>query len=272
MDSIFDSYRLSNEWQRRFDIIKDRAEHADKGDTFFMQVSSHPIVSLFLVTGDIIDPNSRKKNIHLHLSHQDETYPKVLTSQKQMDTMGWNKYNALCGIEESNQHERKIYDIKMKIVCSGIDESIKCNHGVKCFEDGNVDNLEATNIFYLHICDILNLMVNKQDDTSNEIVVETKLLKSIPDGLVNDFEVRFLNRNYRDFLLKHIDFIYYCYAYVGNHSFIPIRLKVNKDSTIFKDSSFFMNNEHFLKHQFGKLQEINQNGCGIVSQIAYRSI
>ena len=45
------SVGLSDEWKRRLDEVKVKAKVAEKGSTFFMEVSSLPVVSLFIVSG-----------------------------------------------------------------------------------------------------------------------------------------------------------------------------------------------------------------------------
>ena len=54
-------------------------------------------------------------------------------------------------------------------------------------------------------------------------------------------------------------------------SFIPIRTLVDDTDNNFKTSSFFTNDSHFVKHQKGKLQEINQNEKRYQTSFAYRS-
>ena len=168
---------------------------------------------------------------------------------------------------QSNQYTCKLYDVFLDI-----DKAIRDNHGVKCYADGNTLNVERENIFYLHICDVLNIMVKKINATPIEVVVKSELLNCIPTNLKNEFETIYLKQANSKFLYSEIDFIYYCYCYLGNTSFVPIRTKIANDNVTFKISKFFINNIHFQRHQYGKMQEINQNGCGIISKIAYRTI
>ena len=104
------------------------------------------------------------------------------------------------------------------------------------------------------------------------MVVKTKLLKKISDNLINDFEEVHLQSENRVFLEQNIDYIYYCYAYLGNTSFLPIRTEISINSEVFIHSRFFMNNEHYVRHQKGKLHQINQNGCGMATKVYYRTI
>ena len=270
MDIIPDSLGLTDEWKRMFGIIKDRAEHADEDDTFFLQVSSHPVISLFLVTGEEKDPTTGKKHVHLHYSRQDESYPMIVESKLQMEIMGFNLYKIRKG--HDSLVNMIVYKKKLSDLCLDIDNCIKENHGVKCYEDGDRHNHANINVFYLHICDVLNIFINKERKEVIKVTVSTKLLTSISKDIINEFDTSYLRDCNRDFLVDHIDFIYYSYAYLGNNSFIPIRTELNNELGIFAKSSFFMTNDHFIMHQFGKLQEINQNGCGLNSKLAYRSI
>ena len=123
-------------------------------------------------------------------------------------------------------------------LCEDIDASITKNHGVRCFEDGDKDNLMVRNVFYLHICDVINIIITRTSGEAIDVVVPTDLLTIIPKDMTNDFELKFLREENRAFLMEHADFLYYCYAYIGNHSFIPIRTKLNDNSSIFVESPF----------------------------------
>ena len=72
--------------------------------------------------------------------------------------------------------------------------------------------------------------------------------------------------------MKHVDFLYVCYAYYGNNSFVPIRTRVSITSTELKEASFFMNDNHFILHQIGKMKEFNQNDNRQDYRILYRTI
>lgn len=261
----------SNDWNCRLNDVKRLACKAEQGSTFFLEVSSSPIVSLFIVTGDFSDKSKKERSTHLHFAPQTDEYPKMLASQKEVENMGYRKYmhnrkqdDKILNIE---QYKAKLYS-----VFEGIDNAIRTNHGIKCYADGDRTNLDGMNVFFLHICDVLNLMVMKKKEYIAEVVIKSNMLKDLPVNITNDFETHFLKHSNEAFLYSEVDFIYYCYAYLGNTSFIPIRTKIDINDDIFINSRFFMNNDHFLKHQYGKLQEINQNGCGFISKLAYRSI
>ena len=266
-------HSISNsiQWNRRLNDVRRQAINADKDSCFFLEVSSSPLVSLFIVTGDFKDKSHKERDVHLHFAEQTDEYPKMVGSQKDVETMGYQMYIKNKGMDEAilniEQYKAKLYD-----VFGDIDNAIRTNHGIRCYADGDRTNVDKTNVFYLHICDILNIMVKKKHESNTEVVVISNMLKEIPARMTNDFEKHFLKKYNEAFLISEVDFVYYCYAYLGNTSFMPIRTKIEVDDNMFMKSLFFMNNDHFVKHQYGKLQEINQNGCGFNSQLAYRSI
>ena len=159
-------------------------------------------------------------------------------------------------------------------VCQDIDRAILDFHGVKCYRDGNKDNNNKSNIYFLHVCDVLNCMSSKyMHQTLPEVGICTSTLIELPQvGVVNDLELKYLHNHLVEFLNLHLDYLYVCYAYYGNHSFMAIRTKIQKDNKIFKESLFFMNDDHFFKHQEGNLMEFNQNESRLESKIMYRSI
>ena len=268
-----DSVSLSEDWKRRLNEVKRKAMVADEGSTYFLQVSSHPVVSLFIVTGDKLNDTSNERSVHLHYSPQPECYPPVITDTSVLEAMGYEQYNKLNGTMMKKYPTLEEYKISLYSLFDDIDRTILENHGVRCYDDGCARNKAHTNVFYLHICDVLNIFINKKMHSgTTEVIVSTDMLMSIPTTMSNEFEDSYLRESNKEFLSSNVDFVYYCYAYLGNKSFVPIRTGIKDNSNTFVCSKFFMNNDHFVMHQYGKLQEINQNGCGITSKIAYRTI
>ena len=157
-------------------------------------------------------------------------------------------------------------------VCNIIDTSIKEWHGIKCYEDGDIKNENPTNYYILHVCDVMNIMVHINDTDQPKLVVESSLLKTISATIkISGFDIFYDTNTYHSFFKTHVDIFYLCYAYYGNYSFVPIRTLVSKEDSMFKQSSFFTNDDHFVKHQSGKLQEIKQNEKKYVSRAIYRT-
>ena len=80
MYTLPESISNSSGWKKRLDYIKAKAKDAKEGATFFLQVSSHPVVSLFVVTGGISKKNKDERDTHLHFEPQPDTYPMVVDS------------------------------------------------------------------------------------------------------------------------------------------------------------------------------------------------
>ena len=169
MYTLPESISNSLDWKRRIGYIKRKAKYADEGSTFFLQVSNHPVVSLFIVTGAIDTKNRDERLIHLHFEPQPDTYPNLVTSTSMMETMGYNDYMSSCRSDETIM-DKEEYKKKFYACCEDIDKSIKVNHGVKCYEDGDSTNNSETNVFYLHVCDILHIMISKSSGVPNNIL------------------------------------------------------------------------------------------------------
>ena len=182
-----DSVGLSDEWRRRLDDLKEKAKVAEKGSIFFVEISSLPVVSLFIVTGDKINRLSSERETHLHFSSQPDTYPRAQDKVIAMQSIGYQHYLKEC--VDIERLDLSAFQTKFLSVCDDINNAIKKNHGVRCYEDGSQSNTHITNIIYLHICDILNMIINRVHNNQTRLVIKTKLLKKISDDLINDFEV-----------------------------------------------------------------------------------
>ena len=142
-----------------------------------------------------------------------------------------------------------------------------------CFRDGNRDNKSRNNCYFLHICDIMNIIIERRTKGIPEVKLKTSLLQQLEKiGVENEFESMYLQSKHLNFMIIHMDFFYLCYGYFCNHSFMAIRTDVSPDSQVFKSSSFFMNDDHFLNHQMGKISEFNQNERNLATRIMYRTI
>ena len=259
---------MSDELKKRLDDVKYKARHAALGSMFFVEVSSLPLVSVIVVTGQEEKLGRTVKKLHLRYVSQPSNYPSTFDGGLELESIGYSRY--LTETKDSPKLLLKEYQTQFVNICNDTNCSIHKNHGVKCFD--NEDKRKNGEYFILHICDILNFMVGKLSNSTVEVVVRSNLLMEISKDMINEFECIYLKENDRTFMLNNIDLFYYCYSYLGNNSFVPIRTKVPSDSNHFIHSSFFTNDRYFLKHQIGKMHEINNNGCGLVSKHAYRTI
>ena len=263
----------SSELNRRLHIVKELAEKAEKDSVLFMEVSYKPLVSLFVTTGEVTSENKNKRSVHLRFVSEPHHYSEVLNDIQTMDTdiLGLRVYNNLLD-NPINKLDMKLYKEKFDSVCGELDAAKSKYHGICCHEDGDEDNTSVANVFVLHVCDIMNLLVCKKNETIPELELTTNLLKSIDDKVCIGNELNLVTETNREFFMSHIDYFYVCYAYIGNTSFTPIRTRVEKNSQTFVISSFFTNDDHFNNHQGGKMMQFNQNNERFVSRMIYRSI
>ena len=102
--------------------------------------------------------------------------------------------------------------------------------------------------------------------------MKTSLLKTIDRKLSDQLSLEFISETNRKFLIAHVDYLYMCYGYYGNTSFVPIRTNIDIKSDVFLESSVFTNSTHFTNHQEGKLMELNETEQKQVTKMVYRSI
>jgi hypothetical protein len=195
--------------------------------------------------------------------------------------MGYRKFKVLadklCDTRKMKKKYQNLsaseYSKLLGGLCSDITNSISKNHGVACYRDGNKNNVNDENIFFLHICDVLACIVGIGKGYIPEVIIKSSLLTEINQSpLINDFMSKHLSKDRFDFLMTHVDFVYMIFGYYSNNSYVPIRLGISKNSGVFKESSLFMNDPFFLEHQRGKMKEFNQNNKSIKSRVMYRSI
>ena len=266
----------STDWQRRLDNAKKCAENGREGDVFFLQVSKNPLVSLFITTGSLVGGGTNLRSVDLRFVGQHSLYPKCINSNTQSDVIGYQYFKRSCEKNNNglfNSYDLDVYKERFEQTCLNLDKSIVDFHGVRCYRDNDPHNNATNNYFVMHLCDIFNIMIHANFGTQPELKLKTQLLKNLPEhGVINELESRYLTEANKSFLIHHIDFFYLCYGYYGNHSFVPIRTSMEKNHLIFQTSSFFMNDDHFVEHQKGKLKEFNQNESRTVSRLIYRSI
>jgi hypothetical protein len=164
------------------------------------------------------------------------------------------------------------YVSKFYSVTTTIDRAIFVDHGVKVYEDGNMENDTIGNVMILHPCDIMNVHIHYLNNDVPELYVNSETLPSIRPNMMNELVHSMFDEDQLRFFEEEIDFIYLCYCYYGNYSFLPIRTRVPIDSTVFRQSSFFTNDDHFVQHQIGKLKAVNQDNRDIWLRTKLRSI
>ena len=271
---------LEDDWQRRLENAQECAQSGKEGDVFFLQAGKTPLVSCFITTGKWIAPLNEKRNVDIRFVSQHMGYPPLLGGNNDIDMYGYDSFKKALQLNKGSVLSQKFegmdiekYKIWFEETCVMIDTCIVENHGVKCFTDNDVSNNDKRNCFFLHVCDIMNIIIARDSGDIPVVIVKSELLKTLASNVIcNELEHRYLKPHNWEFMKVHIDFFYKCYGYYGNHSFIPIRTKIEKDSQAFVSASFFTNDAHFVEHQAGKMKEINQNERSVVSRVMYRSI
>jgi hypothetical protein len=167
-----------------------------------------------------------------------------------------------------------VYFCRHDEICQLIDDEIRQYHGIMCFEDGDHTNLDYRNVFFMHICDIINIFVTDIMHMDQvEFKIPTNLLFEIPSKFRNRLtDKRLSEAQQRRFLLHHCESFYMIYSYYANYSFMGIRTHANKFNTKLLHSSFLMNDDYFVKHQKGKITEHNHYKPTNEHFIAYRSV
>ena len=256
----------------RLSVLKGIAETSVEGRVFFYEVSSNPVVSLYITTGSVSKSNPKKKDLHLKYVNEPSNYPKVSLVGKTLDEVGYDRYQGVVQNDTVIDVSFDEYKIKFHSICDKLNKAISQYHGIKCYEDGDSSNQSVTNVIILHICDVLNIMLSEVEEKVPHLFMDTSLFRMIDRRLSKEVQIPLLSRTEKKFVIQHVDFFYMCYAYVGNYSFVPIRTKVERDCDIFKTSSFFTNDEHFIKHQKGKLSAFNEREDKMFTKMIYRSI
>ena len=190
----------SLELNRSLHIAKQLAEKAEEGSLFFIEVSYKPLVSLFITTGELINNNGNTHSVHLRFVSEPHHYSEVLYQIQTMNTdiLGFNIYHELVD-NDINKLDYEDYKAKVDSVCREIDTYKSKYHGVCCYEDGDEQHTSISNVFILHICDIMNLLVCKANTTVPLVELKTNLLNTIDERVCIGDELNFITESNRDF-------------------------------------------------------------------------
>jgi hypothetical protein len=269
---------LSPEFKKKLTEVRGRAEKAETGTCNFLEINANPVTSLYLITGNKKDDGSNEKDIHMTFEQQPSDFPTMPNTNLACDKQGYKMYLtkvkndydlgmierfAPIKFDEWKQMQYHLREI--------IDELIKMNHGIKCFEDGDTNNNDIRNVIFLHVCDVFNILMNKKRNKTTTLLIKTQLLKEIKPSMVDFLTSEILNETYMNYLVDNIDHMYTNYCYYGNGSFLPIRTHIAEDDPVFKNSRFFMNSIHYAKHQRGKLNYVNQTQKGTMNACVFRT-
>jgi hypothetical protein len=266
-------------WLTKLRKAKHRASQGPGGYQHFLQLRSNPLSCVYITGGDVIpDGDGKTREISMRFVGPPDHFPEVPYGTAAIKERGFrmhlrrhvNRFQLDKSIpcQARNRIEwNRLFDEVTVIV----DNAIHDNHGIKCFEDGNLQNNNPTNTYYLHVCDVFNMMHTRDKGVQFPmVVILTTMLESIYRDTTEELSGTLLNDEQKEFLLQEIDFFYLVYGYYGNGSMLPIRTTIPEDSQTFVESSFFMNDPHFLNHQFGKFEELEWSEDSIASKILFR--
>jgi hypothetical protein len=232
---------------------------------------------MFLTTQELKDDDSGKHHYGMHIVGQPPNFPNTPRNMNLMQREGYSRYLRQVLVRD---RENGIHIIPLSInewrkdfmtVISVIDRAIRANHGVKCFEDGNMQNNEVGNVYYMHTCDIMNVYMRRMQNEVPVIYLPSPSLNSIRIETRNELTDSLFSTNQLKFFVQNIDFLYNSYAYFANYSFIPIRTLLEADD-VFITASFYTHDNHFRTHQEGKLEVIERDQRYDLATIKYRTV
>jgi hypothetical protein len=267
-------------WRARLERLQGVARSAAEGEEHFIQVSSCPLVSIKLITGDVDEQHEGLRVLHMSFVAEPPEFPDVPPNMREIQRHGYEEYLRMLHHQLSEDEDegfdpitRAVWRSKFMRVSGHIDAAIRQYHGVKCYVDGDHNHDVYENVIIFHVCDIMTIFIHGRNGLPRpEVVIPTHLLREIPANMVNDLMSHVMTTEDKNFLQENLAHFYVCFAYYGNFSFVPIRTRLSESIDYLDTARFFMNNETFFEHQRGKLKELNFNNERITSRMCYRSI
>jgi hypothetical protein len=269
---------LSPQFKKKLAEARARAEKAEENTCNFVEINSNPVTSLYLITRKLKNDGSGEKDIHMSFEMQTNDFPTMPVTDDLCDKQGYRWYLTKVKSDYDLGIKTKFEPIKfpewkemLYNMRHMIDASIKTYHGIKCYEDGDLTNDNIKNVYFLHVCDVMNLFMNKKTNKGTTLLLKSKLLNELKHTTLDQLTSCILDEEYTNFFVENIDFLYITFCYYGNASMLPIRTYIPEDSRIFIHSKFFMNSIHYAKHQRGKLNWVNQTQKGTMNACVYRT-
>jgi hypothetical protein len=270
---------LTQEQRRKLDLIVESAETSDEGTRHFFEYSSNPVVSVFIHTRGLVDNTSDKHHTHVEMVAQPDSFPEtpanMYDTQREAYADYYRKKLAEYRTNEANGLNAisfKEYQRRFQNVLEVVDRALHAHHGVKCYEDGDSTNDSLGNVLYLHVCDIINIYVNRRRGVPTYVYIPTNSLDEINDDLIDVLTTDMLTGELRETFDYQCDVFYRCFCYYGNYSFLAIRTQVPMNSEQLPNSRFFTNNRHFMQHQFGKVDQLACVEPHLAARIQFRTI
>jgi hypothetical protein len=147
---------------------------------------------------------------------------------------------------------------KFTEVMVAADRGIRQTHGIMCYQDGNFENKDISNVYISHISDVMNIHMREKMGLCTILLIPTHSLGFIHGTSRNQFIEEMLSSDMLTFIEENIDFFYRLYCYYANNSFVPVRTCVDCKYTTFKLSQFFMNDSFFTNTKKASLVNLTK--------------
>jgi hypothetical protein len=267
-ENVSETVRESLETARRM------VETGSIGTAAFVELTSNPLTGVWWTAEKKNETYPELNDIEINLIAEPSYYPEKPDDLMDLRNNAFLKYVMRCDenkiVDKLTRFEWKM---KMSEILRIIDGSTEEYGGVKCYENGDMEDGSDWNMYILHVCDVFNIAVEEENERFPELYLESAFLGEFYEHSRNELFHKLLTNNQIDFLMEEIDFVYSWFSYWNNQSIVPIRTRVFDDSTIFKESKFFTNDHIFRRHQSGKMKQLYQDRNNLtVSITPYRSI
>jgi hypothetical protein len=266
------------DWDRIYANAVTRAENGAEGLITFAPLSSNPVQSMYLTTQDIKDDGSGLRNFHLHIVGQPTNYPTTPRTRNLILKEGYRRYLKRVLVTQRQNAPNLIaesfgeWSDRFMNVTRTIDQSIHANHGIQSFDDGDMSNTHVNNTFYMHICDVMNCYICRLAGEVPVVYLPSPLFNEVKLSMRNVLTDSIFTEEQLKFFVQEIDFLYHIYAYFANFSFVPVRTLLEPREGVIDTANFYTHDDHYRKHQKGKLEVIERDQNGVISTLWYRSI
>jgi hypothetical protein len=224
-------------------------ENGAAGDLHFLQLSHCPVTSLYLVTGPLREDSNTLHQTNMRVVAQPDNFPEFPRTMYSSQQKGYKYHLEKCrdAYKQDNSVGFNPLDFQtyretlFMNICRHIDAALCQHHGIKCYNDGNLSNNTFSNVFFMHVCNILNMLkCEKKGQAMPIIFVVTPTFEVALSKWKNVLVHSMLTVYELQFIMKEIDYFYTCYAYFGNFIMLPIRTQVIENCDVFVRSSFFI--------------------------------
>jgi hypothetical protein len=174
-------------------------------------------------TRDISQENPEKHDTHVKMVAQPDNFPKapqnMYKTQREAYADYYRKKLEEFRADKSNGMNAILFDEyrrRFQNVLEIVNRAVHAHHGIKCYDDGNSMNTNLGNVFYLHVCDVINIYVNRRRGVPTHVYIPTNLLNEISDELVDVLTSEMLTGEELETFDYQCNIFYQCFCYYGN--------------------------------------------------------